>query len=174
MGASRLRDGGRKAVAALIVGVAVARGVYIVTIEHPERPLFELRLPDTAWTDAMRWMRTQPREAFVLADAGHAWKYGSSVRVAAGRDVFLEETKDTAIAIYSRDVGVRVVERIGALGDFARLTTEDVQRLGERYGLTHVVTEGRLELPLLYENRQFRIYALSAPVRLATGPRARW
>jgi hypothetical protein len=119
-------------------------------------------------------MRTQPREAFVLADAGHAWKYGSSVRVAAGRDVFLEETKDTAIAIYSRDVGVRVVERIGALGDFARLTTEDVQRLGERYGLTHVVTEGRLELPLLYENRQFRIYALSAPVRLATGPRARW
>ena len=80
----------------------------------------------------------------MLADSGHAWRYGTSVRVSAGRDVFLEETKDSAIAIYSRDVAVRVVERIGALGDLSTRGTADVQRLGERYGLTHVVTAGRL------------------------------
>jgi hypothetical protein len=119
----------------------------------------------------MRWLATQPKDAHVLADSGHAYRYGSSVRVSAGRDVFLEETKDAAIAIYSRDVAVRVVERIGALGNFATLTAADVQRLGERYGLTHVVTAGRLDLPLVFENSAFRVYTLAAPVRLAgTGP----
>ncbi len=34
-----------------------------------------------------------------LADPGHAWKYGSSVRLAAGRDLFLEEVKDVALAV---------------------------------------------------------------------------
>ena len=107
----------------------------------------------------------------VLADAGHAWRYGTSVRVSAGRDVFLEETKDSAVAIYSRDVAVRVVDRIGALGDLSTRGTADVLRLGERYGLTHVVTAGRLDLPLVFENSGFRVYALPATVRLAgAGP----
>ena len=56
----------------------------------------------------------------MLADPGHAWKYGTSVRVSAARDVFLEEVKDSALAIYSRDVASRVVERTAAIGDFAR------------------------------------------------------
>jgi hypothetical protein len=115
----------------------------------------------------MAWLAAQPIDVHVLADSGHAWRYGTSVRVSAGRDVFLEETKDAAIAIYSRDVAARVVERIGALGNLATLTAADVQRLGERYGLTHVVTAGRLDLPLVFENGSFRIYSLAAPVRFA-------
>jgi len=159
---------GRPALAVCLAALAAGRGGYILFVEFPERPLFETRLPPTPWHEAMRWLATQPKEAHVLADPGHAYRYGTSVRVSAGRDVFLEETKDSAIAIYSRDVAVRVVERIGALGNFATLTAADVQRLGERYGLTHVVTAGRLDLPLVFENSAFRVYTLGgAPVRLA-------
>jgi hypothetical protein len=91
------------------------------------------------------------------------------VRVSAHRDVFLEETKDSAVAIYSRDVAVRVVERIRALGDLPTRAPADIERLGEQYGLTHVVTTGRLPLPLVFENAQFRVYALPPAVRLAGG-----
>ena len=162
---------GRPALAIALAALAAGRGTYILFVEHPERPLFETRLPQTPWHEAMQWLATQPKDAHVLADSGHAWRYGTSVRVSAGRDVFLEETKDSAIAIYSRDVAVRVVDRIGALGNLAALTAADVQQLGERYGLTHVVTAGRLELPQVFENSGFRIYTLAAPVRLAgSGP----
>ena len=96
----------------------------------PSAPLFETRLPPSPWHEAMQWLATQPIDAHVLADSGHAWRYGTSVRVSAGRDVFLEETKDAAIAIYSRDVAVRVVERIGALGNLA--TRADGRRAAAR------------------------------------------
>jgi len=158
---------GPPALAMCLAAVAAGRGAYILFVEHPERALFETRLQPSAWNDAMAWLAAQPTSAHVLADSGHAWRYGTSVRVSAGKDVFLEETKDSAIAIYARDVAVRVVERIGALGDLSTKTTADVQQLGERYGLTHVVTTGHLDLPLVYENREFRIYSLAAPVRLA-------
>jgi len=69
-------------------------------------------------------------------------------------------------------VAVRVVDRTGALGDLSTRGTADVLRLGERYGLTHVVTAGRLDLPLVFENSGFRVYALPAPVRFAGAVRA--
>ena len=71
-----------------------------MTVEHPDRALFALHRPASDWDDALRWIRTQPIDAHVLAEPGHAWKYGTSVRVAAERDVFLEEVKDSAVAIY--------------------------------------------------------------------------
>jgi hypothetical protein len=163
----RLAALGRPALAVALLALSAGRGTYILFIEHPERPLFETRLSASPWHEAMRWLAAQPQDLHVLADSGHAWRYGTSVRVSAGRDVFLEETKDSAIAIYSRDVAVRVVDRIGALGDLSRLATADVQRLGERYGLTHIVTAGRLELPVAFDNGAFRIYTLPSPVRLA-------
>ena len=161
---------GRPVLAAVLAAAAVARGGYILFVEHPERPLFEAHLPSTPWTEAMGWLALQPNSIHVLADPGHAWRYGSSVRVAAGRDVYLEETKDSAVAIYSRDIAARVVERTAALGDFRHLPVDALERLGERYGLTHVVTEDHLALPVLFENRQFRIYALIPPTRVAVGP----
>jgi len=132
-----------------------------------------LHLADTPWHQAMRFVATLPKDAHVLADSGHAWRYGTSVRVSSGRDVFIEETKDSAVAIYSRDVAVRLVERIRALGDLSTRAPDDIVRLGEQYGLTHVVTEGRMPLQPVFENAQFRVYALPAPVRLAgdAGPR---
>ena len=160
---------GRPALAACLLALAAGRGGYILFVEHPERPLFSLHLADTPWHQAMRFVATLPKNANVLADSGHAWRYGTSVRVSGHHDVFLEETKDSAVAIYSRDVAVRVVERIGALGDLSTRTPEDIQRLGEQYGLTHVVTAGRLPLPPVFENAEFRVYALAPPVRFAGG-----
>ena len=88
----------------------------------------------------MDWLKQQPLDTHVLADPGHAWKYGTSVRVAAERDVFLEETKDSALAIYSRDVAMRVTERSRAIGDFATLSAERGLELARRYDLDYLVT----------------------------------
>src|SRR5258706_3376424 len=143
-----------------LLAASVARGTYIIQREHAERSLFQLTLPDTPWTDAMRWIARQPIDTHVLADPGHSWKYGSSVRVAAERDVLLEDVKDSAIAMYNRDLAVRVVERRRALGDFPALTADRARALAARYDLNYLVTESTLDLPEVYRNAQFRIYAL--------------
>ena len=50
-------------------------------IERPDRALFSMHLVESPWEDAMRWLTRQPVGAHVLADPGHSWKYGTSVRV---------------------------------------------------------------------------------------------
>jgi hypothetical protein len=160
------RGGRRPAViaAALLLTISVARGTYVMTVERPERALFAVHLPQSPWQDAMRWLSRQPSDVHVLADPGHAWKYETSVRVSAGRDVFLEEVKDSAIAIYSRDVAIRVVERTAALGDFMALGAARALDLARIYDLDYLITEADLPLPEAYRNTRFRIYRLeSAP-----------
>lgn len=148
------------ALVVVLVAISVARGAYIMYVEQPDRALFAVRLPESQWESAMRWISRQKKDAHVLADPGHAWKYGTSVRVSAARDVFLEEVKDSAIAIYSRDVAVRVVERTAAIGDFSALTAARSLELASRYDLHLLITEADLALPLAYGNERFRIYAL--------------
>jgi hypothetical protein len=152
------------AVAAILAAVSVARGAYVMLVERPERVLFAVGLPDTDWEAAMRWLAQRRLDTHVLADPGHAWKHGTSVRVSAGRDVFLEEVKDSAIAIYSRDVAARVVERTRAVGDFGALTADRARDLAARYGLDYLVTDADLPLPVAYRNTGFRIYALRSGV----------
>jgi hypothetical protein len=149
-----------KAVAATLVAVAVVRGIYVMAVEHPERPLFAIHLAASDWDDAMTWIRAQPLDAHVLADPGHAWKYGTSVRVAAERDVFLEEVKDSAVAIYSRDVAVRFLERVRASLDFDQMTAERARDLAARYDLDYLVFEKDLPLPVAYRNARFKVYLL--------------
>jgi hypothetical protein len=140
--------------------VSVARGVYILQVERRDRALFALRVPSTPWKDAMEWLARTPLDTHVLADPGHAWKYGTSVRVAAGRDVFHEEVKDTAVAIYSRDVAVRVIDRSRALGRFDDLTDTRARQLATRYDLDYIVTTRELALPVAYRSPPFTIYYL--------------
>jgi len=167
--ARRGSDGGRAGgdasmrpvlVALLLLAIATSRGAYVMVVERPERSLFELNLPQSAWEDAMRWIAAAPGRSHVLADPGHAWKYGTSVRVSAGRDVLLEEVKDSALGLYSRAGAVRFVERRAALGDFGALTAEKASDLSRKYELDYLVTEADLPLPLVHRNQQFRIYAL--------------
>jgi hypothetical protein len=108
----------------------------------------------------MDWLRRQPVDVHVFADPGHAWRYGSSVRIAAARDVLLEEVKDAAVGMYSRDIAMRVLTRTRAIDDFTRLTPDRARTLAGEYGLDYLVTEAALELPLAYQNAKFRIYRL--------------
>ncbi len=150
----------RVMVVALLAVLTVSRGSYIVFVEHPERRLARMGLPATDWQDAMDWLRSQPLDTHVLADPNHAFKYSTSVRIGAERDVLLEGGKDSAMALYARDVGVRVVDRSAAIGDFARMTPDRARELAARYDLDYLVTEADLPLPLAYRNAQMRIYSL--------------
>ena len=158
--AARTFTGRGPIVALVLLLFATGRGLYVMLVERPERALFEVRLPDSPWEDAMAWLRRQPADARVLADPGHGWKYGTSVRVSAERDVLLEEVKDSALAIYSRDVARQFVDRVQAIGDFGSLTPERAHELARRYDLDFLVTEADLALPVAYRNDQFRIYSL--------------
>jgi hypothetical protein len=154
----------RRAMAAamLLVAAASVRGWYVLRIEHPGRPLAQAALPNDEWTDASGWLRARTAPgAHVLADPGHAWRYGSSLRVSAARDVFLEDVKDGSIGMYDRGVALRVAERRQAIGDFSQLTAERLRELAARYDLSYLVTEQSQPLPEVWRNARFRIYRLN-------------
>jgi hypothetical protein len=143
----------------LILG-AVSRGAYVKWVEHPERPVVQAGLPAGEWQQALTWLSTTPVDSLVLADPGHAWRHGISVRVGASRDVLLEEVKDTAMSMYSRRVAMHVLERIRAIGDFAALTDADVRSLASRYGASFLVDDRARNLPVAYRNGRFTVYRL--------------
>jgi hypothetical protein len=145
---------------AALTCVALLRGGYVMFVEHAGQPVIERNLPDDEWADAMRWLQSTPVASHVLADSGHAWRYGRSVRVAAERDVLLEEVKDAAVALYSRDVALRFIERATAVGDSTALTTSRARELAATYQLDWLVTEQELDLPVAYRNARFRVYKL--------------
>ena len=151
----------RAAVVAAVLGlVAAGRGAYVMLVERPDRALFAMHLQHDAWQDAMEWLKRQDRRVHVFADPGHSWKFGTSVRVGAERDVLLEEVKDSALAIYSRDVAARVVERTGAVDDFTALTPEKARALAMRYDLDYLITATEMPLSEAYRNGTFHVYAL--------------
>jgi len=153
----------RAATLAVMLGlVAVGRGTFVMLVERPDRSLFAVHLPADRWQDVMAWVARQGRATHVLADPGHAWKFGTSVRVSGQRDVLIEEVKDSALAIYSREVATRVVERTEAVGDFSTLTSDRARALAMRYDLDYLVTATEMPmLPQVYQNAQFRVYALA-------------
>jgi hypothetical protein len=148
------------ALAVVLLTVSVARATYIMWSEHAERRLFQVSLVPSPWMDAMHWIAGQPLNIHVVAAPDHAFKYGVSVRVAACRDVLLEDDKDSAVAMYSRPIAERVVERRKALAEFSRLTAPSALELGTRFGVDYLVTEAALPLREVYRNTQFKIYAL--------------
>jgi hypothetical protein len=151
----------RQVIAAALLLASAARGAYIVTVESEGR-LAIVDLEPTAWTDAMSWLRRQPSNWHVLADPLHAATLGPSVRVAAERDTLLESNKDSALAMYDRNVAMRLAERQRAVGDFSSLRVEDIRHLAQTYGLDVFVDRDtrRFDLPILYKNVEFNIYDL--------------
>lgn len=156
--------GRRRAVRGLAAALLVfscARSVYLVTVRFPERSLATIEPPETAWRDAMRWAESTPKDTHWLAHPQHAVLYGSSLRVSARRDVFVEANKDTAIAMYDRAVALQVAERRKVVADFDTLSAPAARRLAAQYDLDYMITEVDLPLPLAYRNTQFRIYRLT-------------
>ena len=159
--ARRWSTGARSTLIALIVLASSVRGIYVVHIAG-ERPLFEVGLPRTTWTETMSWLDTQPASWHVLADPQHVWKYGPSVRLAAARDTLLEVNKDAALAIYDRDVALRVAERRRVLERFDDATPAEISALAQRYQLDVLVdrTDRAFPFPILYRNLDFLVYDL--------------
>lgn len=151
----------RLAVVGLLASIAVARGAYV--LHETGRPLAQLHPADGDWMEVMDWLQTQPSSWHVLADPGHAWKYGISVRAAALRDTPLEIGKDPAMAMYDRDLAMRVAERSAALGTFDAWSTPDVVRdVDARYDIDVFVdhTDRAFPFPVLFRNDSFVVYDL--------------
>jgi hypothetical protein len=146
--------------AAIVAAVSLARGSYVLFVKFPERPVVQLRVPDNDWGRAMAWARTTAPDSGWLADPMHAIKYGTSVRVAGERDVFVEAVKDAAIGMYERGVAIRTRDHLARVQDFNRLTPADARSLGAEYNLDFLVTERALELPLAFESGALRVYRL--------------
>jgi hypothetical protein len=153
-----------RATAALLLGVSLVRGVYVGFVESPDRPTLAVDLGESDWDHALRWIRAStPADAFVLADPGHAWKpgMGTAVRIGAARDVFLEETKDVAMAMYSREAAHRVAARIEATQGLDTMPEAALLALAAREGLTVFVTPRTLDLPLLHRAGTVAVYRLT-------------
>ncbi len=146
--------------AVIIVLLSMARGGYVIFLRFPDRAAFQVEVKDNDWGRVMEWARTAQPGAGWLADPMHAVRYGTSVRM-AGQDVYVEAIKDTAIGMYDRNVAIQTRDRLGALGDFASLTPEQGRRLASAYGLDYLVTDGRLDLPVVFQAGLLYVYRIA-------------
>jgi hypothetical protein len=154
-GASR-----RPALAATALAViSMVRGTYIMLVEFPERSMFGVTLPGD-WGRVAAFAQTTPEDSGWFAHPNHAAKYGTSFRMAAGRDVFVEAVKDSAIGLYDRSIAMRTHDRLEALGDFATLSESRMKAFAAQYGLDYLVTEADLTLPEVFRSGVLRVYRL--------------
>lgn len=155
------RLGNRAAVLLLLGAISAGRGYYVLRVET-DRPLAQVSLPATPWTEVMTWLSRQPSDWHVLADPGHASKYGVSVRLAAAKDTYLEAAKDPAMAMYDRDVAMRVADRQAAATALDGMTATGIRALRGRFGLDVFIVEAdkTFDFPVLYRNAQFVVYDL--------------
>jgi hypothetical protein len=148
-------------VALAILTLSATRGAYIMLVEFPDRRVAQVTMSDDDWGRVMAWARASPAGSGWLADPGHAARYGTSVRVAAHRDVFVEAIKDGAVGMYDRSVALRTRQRVAALGEFTALTPERARLLGRQHDLDYLVTEQTLDLPLAFSSGAIKVYRLN-------------
>lgn len=152
----------RAAVVGILAALAIGRGIFV--LNETNRPLVQFHAAaDADWLETMAWLRTQPANWHVLADPGHAWKFGISLRAAAFRDTPLEFGKDPAMAMYDQALAQRVAQRTTLLADFdAWSSAGDVRRADEGLALDAFIdsTTRRFDLPVLFRNDGFVVYDL--------------
>jgi hypothetical protein len=145
--------------AAVLLCLSAVRGAYVMRVEFPDRPLFE-RSVSGDWGRVSAWAGTTPRDTGWLAHPNHASIYGTSFRMSAARDVFVEGVKDAAVGMYDRAIALRTRDRLQALGSFDELGPDRARELAAVYDLDFMVTEQRVELPLAFESGGIRVYRL--------------
>jgi hypothetical protein len=106
------------------------------------------------------WARTTAPTSGWLADPYHAARWGSSVRLAGERDVFLEGIKDSALAIYDRSVAMRVADRQEAAATWRWNTPDGARALAARYDLDYLVIDHPVALPEVFRAGPLFIYRL--------------
>jgi hypothetical protein len=147
--------------AVVILLASLTRGLYVMFVKFPERPVAQIYVADDDWGRTMAWARTTAPASGWLADPMHAVKYGTSVRVAGERDVLVEGVKDAAIGMYQREIAMRTQERLAVAQDFHQLTPDRARAIGARYGLDYLVTEQALDLPIAFQSGPLRVYRLA-------------
>jgi hypothetical protein len=108
----------------------------------------------------MTWAQSTDPGSGWIADPLHAVKYGTSLRVAGHRDVFVEGVKDTAIGMYDRGVAMRTRDRLAELGNFDTLDPARARALAGAHGLDFLVIDREMALPLAFESGALRVYRL--------------
>lgn len=148
----------RLAAAALVV-LSLARGAYVMHVEFPERPLFEREVSGD-WGRIAAWVRSTPPDSSWLADPLHAALYGTSLRMAAAHDVFVEGTKDAAIGMYDRSVALRTRDRLQRVALFTEMSADQLRDVGRDYQLDYLISESEMPMPLIYQSGLIRVYRL--------------
>ena len=149
------------ALVTLLAVASAARGYYVLRIEHTNT-LARVSPAPSDWWRMGEWIgRHTPVDAHVLADPQHVWPYGTSLRIAARRDVVTEDTKDAAIALYGRSVALRVLDRRQALAGFHQLTVAQARALDRQYDLDYLLAERRLNLPIVHREGRLILYSLN-------------
>lgn len=149
-----------QAVAAVLLAASIVRGAYVMRVLFPDRALAQIHLPDDDWGRAMAWARGTAVDSGWLASPLHAAEYGTSVRMAAGRDVFVEALKDQALGMYDRRIAIRTRDRLAEFGATDTLTTARARALASGYDLDYFVTFHIHDLPVAFESGELRIYRL--------------
>ena len=139
---------------------SVVRAGYLKTVMFPDRPVAEINVRDDDWGRAMRWAQGTDARSGWLAHPAHAALYGTSVRLAARRDVLVEGLKDGALGMYDRAVAMRTQERLDAIGHFDDMTPSRARSLAARYGLDYLITEQPLDLPIAFQSGRLTVYAI--------------
>ena len=113
LGVGRGRGCGRRArtAAAALTVLSIVRARHVMMVEFPDRPLFEVGVRGD-WGQVAAWAQTTPKNSGWLADPVHAARYGTSLRMAAARDVFVEGTKDSAVGMADRSIAIRTRDRL--------------------------------------------------------------
>jgi hypothetical protein len=148
------------AIATVLILVSIVRGAYVSFLEFPDRKIFSIDVEHADWREAMAWARNSPRRSGWLADPAHAALYGSSVRAVGERDVLIEDIKDAALAIYDRDIAMRIADRRRALAAMPWDTPAGARALARRYDLDYLVTSRPIALPAVYRAGSLTIYDL--------------
>lgn len=148
------------AIAMALIVVSLGRGAYTLLVQFPDRRVFAIDIQHDDWRDAMTFARGTDPASRWLADPIHAARYGSSLRAAGHRDVFLEELKDRAIAMYDRTVALQMAERLRAIREIPWDTPAGARELARRYSLDYLVIDRPLDLPLEHRSGSLFIYKL--------------
>jgi hypothetical protein len=143
-----------------IAAFSISRAAYVTFVRFPDRPVAQIGIADNDWGRVMAWARATPSDTGWLAHPAHALKYGTSLRVAGERDVFVEAVKDLAIGMYERDVAIRTRDRLREVEGFDQMTPERARTLAARYGLDYLVTSEQIELPVAYSSGALWVYRL--------------
>ena len=145
--------------AATLATLSLARGAYVMHVEFPERSLFT-RDVSGDWGRVAAWVRSMPKDSDWLADPLHAALYGTSLRMTAARDVFVEGTKDAAIGMYDRGVALRTRDRLRRVAEFTQMSADQLRDVGRDFQLDYLICESEMPMPLVYQSGPIRVYRL--------------